>query len=117
MDGWTDGPTDGPTDGRTDTTSYRDATAHLKIRFFFSKRPEFNQRLTSQCIAENHLLFLYIMETGEDTFNRLGVQPGGPATRPSQGARPGGPARGPARGPGLGTQPGGQARGLCQGPA
>ena len=26
----TDGPTDGPTDGRTDTTSYRDATAHLK---------------------------------------------------------------------------------------
>jgi len=30
--GQTDGPTDGPTDGRTDTTSYRDATAHLKIR-------------------------------------------------------------------------------------
>ena len=35
-DGWTDGPTDGrtdgQTDGRTDTPSYRDATAHLKIR-------------------------------------------------------------------------------------
>ena len=28
----TDGPTDGPTDGRTDTTSYIDATAHLKTR-------------------------------------------------------------------------------------
>ena len=28
----TDGPTAGPTDGRTDTTSYRDATAHLKTR-------------------------------------------------------------------------------------
>ena len=25
-----DGPADGRTDGRTDTTSYRDATAHLK---------------------------------------------------------------------------------------
>ena len=25
-----DGPTDGRTDGRMDTTSYRDATAHLK---------------------------------------------------------------------------------------
>ena len=29
-DGRTDGPTDRRTDGRTDTTSYRDATAHLK---------------------------------------------------------------------------------------
>ena len=29
-DGATDGATDGPTDGRTNTTSYRDATAHLK---------------------------------------------------------------------------------------
>ena len=29
-DGRTDGPTDGRTDRRTDTTSYRDATAHLK---------------------------------------------------------------------------------------
>ena len=29
-DGWTDRPTDGPTDRRTDTTSYWDATAHLK---------------------------------------------------------------------------------------
>ena len=29
-DGPTDGPTDGRTEGRTDTTSYRDATAHLK---------------------------------------------------------------------------------------
>ena len=29
-DGWTDLRTDGPMDGRTDTTSYRDATAHLK---------------------------------------------------------------------------------------
>ena len=28
--GRTYGPTDGPTDRRTDTTSYRDATAHLK---------------------------------------------------------------------------------------
>ena len=28
--GYTDGPTDLRTDGRTDTTSYRDATAHLK---------------------------------------------------------------------------------------
>ena len=27
-----DGPTDGPTDGRTETPSYRDATAHLKIK-------------------------------------------------------------------------------------
>ena len=27
----TDGQTDGRTDGQTDTTSYRDATAHLKI--------------------------------------------------------------------------------------
>ena len=27
-----DGRTDGQTDGRTDTTSYRDATAHLKTR-------------------------------------------------------------------------------------
>ena len=29
--GHTDGPTDLRTYGRTDTTSYRDATAHLKI--------------------------------------------------------------------------------------
>ena len=29
-DGRTDRPTDGPTDRRTDTTSYRDATVHLK---------------------------------------------------------------------------------------
>ena len=29
-DGPTDGRTDGRTDGGTDTTSYRDATAHLK---------------------------------------------------------------------------------------
>ena len=33
----TDRRTDGPTDGRTDTTSYRDATAHLKR--FLSMRP------------------------------------------------------------------------------
>ena len=31
-DGRTDGRNDGRTDGRTDTTSYRDATAHLKTR-------------------------------------------------------------------------------------
>ena len=31
--GRTDGPTDGRTDGRTDVTSYRDATAHLKMSF------------------------------------------------------------------------------------
>ena len=34
--GRTYGPTDGRTDRRTDTTSYRDATAHLKMRLRYS---------------------------------------------------------------------------------
>ena len=35
--GRTDGPTDRRTDRRTDTTSYRDATAHLKTYFRYAE--------------------------------------------------------------------------------